>query len=70
MEKGIPVIIAETSLLIEEKKEIHSIREDLYFIFSLATDYRAIMAFLWVLQIKNLGLIIILIEEISCGMVK
>ena len=47
VDKGIPVIITEIGVLTEEKKEIESIREYLYSIFSISVDYSGIMACLW-----------------------
>jgi len=45
--KGIPVIISEVSVLTKEKKEIESIREYLYMLFSFSFDYDGIMCCLW-----------------------
>ena len=47
VDKGIPVILAEVVVLTEEKKEIESIREYIYSIFSISADYNGIMACLW-----------------------
>ena len=47
VDKGIPVIISEVGVSTEEKKEINSIREYLYFLFSLSLDYDGIMCCLW-----------------------
>ena len=46
VDKGIPVIINKVGVLTEEKKEIESIREYLYMLFTLSLDYD--------LQIKQL----------------
>ena len=53
--KGIPVIIGEVGVVTEEKKELTSIREYLYSIFSLAVEYEGIMACLWDTSNKNFG---------------
>jgi len=45
--KGIPVIISEVGVLTEEKKKIESIREYLYMLFSLSSNYDGIMCCLW-----------------------
>ena len=37
VDKGIPIIISEVGVLTEEKKEIESIREYLYMIFSISS---------------------------------
>ena len=47
LDKNIPAIITATGVLTEEKKEIKSIREYLYAIFSLSTEYKGMMACLW-----------------------
>ena len=46
-DKGIPIIITETGVLTEEKKELESIRKYLHFIFSLSSSYNGIMSCLW-----------------------
>ena len=43
IDKGIPVIISEVGVLTEEKKEIESIREYLYMVFSVSSEYDGIM---------------------------
>ena len=53
--KGIPVIIGEVGVLTEEKKEILSIREYLYSVFSLSYEYEGIMACLWDTSNKSFG---------------
>ena len=45
--KGIPIIISEIGVLTEERKNIESIREYLYMIFSISLDYDGIMPCLW-----------------------
>ena len=55
IDKGIPVIIGEVGVLTEEKKEIKSIREYLYFQFSMSHDYDGIMSCLWDTSNKNFG---------------
>ena len=44
VDKGIPVILNKVGVLTEEKKEIKSIREYLYVLFSLSLDYDGIMS--------------------------
>jgi len=55
VDKGIPVIINEVGVLTEEKKEIKSIREYLYMLFSLSSDYDGIMCCLWDTSNKTFG---------------
>ena len=55
VDKGIPVIINEVGVLTEEKKEIESIREYLYMLFSLSSDYNGIMCCLWDTSNKIFG---------------
>ena len=55
VDKGIPVIINEVGVLTEEKKEIESIREYLYMVFSLSSDYDGIMCCLWDTSNKIFG---------------
>jgi len=45
--KGIPIIIKEIGVLTEQKKMIESIREYLYTIFSISSDFDGIMPCLW-----------------------
>ena len=40
LDKNIPVIITEAGVLTEEKKEIRSIREYLYVLFSISAEYK------------------------------
>jgi endoglucanase len=53
--KGIPVIITEVGVLTEEKKNLESIREYLYMIFSITSDYDGIMSCLWDTSNKEYG---------------
>ena len=53
--KGIPVIIGEVGVITEESKELASIREYLYLVFSLSIEYGGIMACLWDTSNKNYG---------------
>ena len=55
VDKGIPVILTEVGVLTEEKKEIESIREYIYSIFSISVDYDGIMACLWDTSSKDYG---------------
>ena len=55
VDKGIPVIINEVGVLTKQKKEIESIREYLYMIFSLSSDYDGIMCCLWDTSNKIFG---------------
>ena len=55
IDKGIPVIISEVGVLTEEKKKIESIREYLYMLFSLSSDFDGIMCCLWDTSNKTLG---------------
>ena len=55
LSKGIPVVIGEIGVLTEERKELSSIREYLYSVFSLANEYEGIMACLWDTSNKNYG---------------
>ena len=54
-DKGIPVIISEVGVLTEEKMELESIREYLYMLFSLSSDYDGIMCCLWDTSNKKFG---------------
>ena len=53
--KGIPVVIGEVGVLTEESKQLVSIREYLYSVFSLANEYEGIIACLWDTSNKNFG---------------
>jgi len=55
IDKGIPLIISEAGVLTEENKEIESIREYLYMVFSLSSDYDGIMCCLWDTSNKTFG---------------
>jgi hypothetical protein len=55
VDKGIPVIINKVGVLTEEKKEIESIREYLYMLFSLSLDFDGIMCCLWDTSNKIFG---------------
>ena len=55
VDKGIPVIITEVGVLTEELKEINSIRNYLYALFTLSLDYNGFMACLWDTSNKNVG---------------
>ena len=54
-DKGIPVIITEVGVLTEELKDINSIRNYLYALFTLASDYNGFMACLWDTSNRNIG---------------
>ena len=53
--KGIPIVISEVGVLTEDKKELESIREYLYTIFSISSDYDGIMCCLWDTSNKKYG---------------
>ena len=53
--KGIPIIIGEVGILTEERKEIKSIREYLYVLFSISSDTDGIMSCLWDTSNKTFG---------------
>ena len=53
--KGIPIIIVEVGILTEEGKDLPSMREYLYSVFSLSLEYEGIMACLWDTSNKNYG---------------
>jgi len=55
IKKGIPVIISEVGVLTEERKELESIREYLYMVFSMSSDYDGIMCCLWDTSNKEQG---------------
>jgi len=55
-DKGYPVIISEVWVLTEDIKEINSIREYLYFVFSKAREFSGIMSFLWDTSNKKYGI--------------
>lgn len=47
IQNGIPVILSEIGVITEQQKDIKSIREYLYTIFSLSLDYNYIVPCLW-----------------------
>ena len=53
--KGIPIIIGEVGVLTEENKDILSIRQYLYSVFSLSFEHEGIIACLWDTSNKNFG---------------
>jgi len=53
--KGIPIIINEVGVYTEEQKNLESIREYLYTIFSISSDYDGIMCCLWDTSNKEYG---------------
>ena len=53
--KGIPVIINEVGVYTEQRRKLESIREYLYTIFSLSSDYDGIMCCLWDTSNKEYG---------------
>jgi len=53
--KGIPVIINEVGVYTEQRKEIESIREYLYMVFSISSDFNGIMSCLWDTSNKEFG---------------
>jgi len=53
--KGIPIVIGEVGVITEESKELSSIREYLYSVFSLSNEYEGIMACLWDTSNRNYG---------------
>lgn len=55
VDKGIPVVIGEVGVVTENSKELSSIREYLYSVFSLSIEYEGIMACLWDTSNKNYG---------------
>jgi hypothetical protein len=55
VDKGIPVILDEIGVLTEQKKEIESIREYLYAVFSMADNYNGMMPCLWDTSNKKTG---------------
>jgi hypothetical protein len=53
--KGIPIIINEVGVFTEQRKEIESIREYLYMVFSISSDINGIMSCLWDTSNKKFG---------------
>ena len=47
LDKGIPIVITETGVITEQKKDPSSIREYLFAVFSISSDYNGIMSCLW-----------------------
>ena len=55
LEKGTPVIISEVGVITEEEKNINSIREFLFVVFSISANYNGIASCLWDTSNKSLG---------------
>ena len=55
LDKGIPIIIGETGVLTEQKKDPESIREYLFAEFSMSASYEGIMTCLWDTSNKKAG---------------
>jgi len=55
IDKGVPVIINEVGVFTEENKETESIREYLYMVFSISSDYDGITCCLWDTSNKEFG---------------
>ena len=55
LEKDIPVIISEVGVITEEEKNINSIREFLFVVFSLSANYNGIASCLWDTSNKTVG---------------
>ena len=55
LDKGIPVIITEVGVITEQQKKIESIREFLYVVFAMSSNYNGIVACLWDTSNKTLG---------------
>ena len=55
VDKGLPIIIGEIGVLTNGNKDIKSIREYLYTIFSLSVEYNGIMPCLWDTSNKTVG---------------
>ena len=53
--KRIPIILNEVGVYTEQKKEIESIREYLYTVFSISSDFNGIISCLWDTSNKNFG---------------
>jgi len=56
VDKGYPIIISEVGVLTEDIKEINSIREYLYSVFSISREFSGIMACLWDTSNKKYGI--------------
>ena len=55
IDKGIPIVITESGVITEQKKDPNSIREYLFALFSMSSDYSGIMSCLWDNSNKNSG---------------
>ena len=55
VDKNIPIIIGEVGVVTEYNRELSSIREYLYAVLSLSSDYDGIMACLWDTSNKTMG---------------
>ena len=55
VDKGIPIIIGEIGVLTNGEKNISSIREYLYAVFSISVEYNGIMPCLWDTSNKTIG---------------
>ena len=55
VDKGIPIIIGEIGVLTNGNKDISSIREYLYAVFSISAEYNGIMPCLWDTSNKTIG---------------
>ena len=56
VDKGYPIIISEVGVLTEDIKEINSIREYLYSVFSISKTFSGIMSCLWDTSNKRYGI--------------
>ena len=56
VDKGYPIIISEVGVLTEDIKEINSIREYLYSVFSISKTFSGIMSCLWDTSNKKYGI--------------
>ena len=55
IDKGIPIVITEIGVLTEQEKEIESIREYLFFAFSMSVSYKGLMTCLLDESNKEIG---------------
>ena len=55
LDKGIPIVITETGVITEQKKDPLSIREYLFAVFSISSDYSGMMSCLWDVSNKKSG---------------
>ena len=60
--KGYPVIISETGVLTEDKKDINSMREFLFSVFSISRSFDGMMTILLDTSDKKYGLFNFMIE--------